>query len=372
MSACTATFFLTGTTAFATIYADGTLTTPLANPLTSDASGTFVAVYLNPATIYRVQIKTSTGVLISDTDPYISGAAVVNPTSIGPVLYPQTPAEIAASVTPANFIYTPGDLRRYGAVGGPSGACPSTDDSVPWASAVKTGYAVVPQGMAFKVVTGTTFTGQVTILGSGQTSQLYCDSLLVTVTGGNSSVVDNVYLANITAPYIVTRNPANWAAVISPIQSNGLGYQPTVNDPEYATWVAAQPLVGTQNIGPTILFQGIASDITVSRIYGRFVNIRIMDAQNSTVRDCDYQGGKYIFAALVVDNCTNNLQPGQNNQAINNRIGYASSCGIRFFSNVDFTYRGIPATTVVKVARVPRSPVVSPSRLRSVELRVVL
>jgi hypothetical protein len=111
----------TGTTTFATIYADGALTTPLANPLEADASGTFVAVYLNPATIYRVQIKTAAGVLISDTDPYV-------PQPVPPV-FARTSAETAAGVTPTSFAFEPGDVRRYG--GDPTGA---TASDTAWAN----------------------------------------------------------------------------------------------------------------------------------------------------------------------------------------------------------------------------------------------
>jgi parallel beta-helix repeat protein len=116
MSGCTATFFLTGTTTLTPIFADGGLTTPLANPLSADASGTFSAVYLDPSVVYRIQIKTSTGVLISDTDPYIP-SSLNNLTQglIGQTLYPKTAAETAASITPTNFAYVPGDVRRYGA-----------------------------------------------------------------------------------------------------------------------------------------------------------------------------------------------------------------------------------------------------------------
>ena len=43
--------------------------------------------------------------------------------SIGAAFYPRTPNEIAASVTPTNYVYPPGDLRRYGA--DPTGTTPS-------------------------------------------------------------------------------------------------------------------------------------------------------------------------------------------------------------------------------------------------------
>lgn len=115
MSGCTATFYLTGTTTLTPVYADGALTTPLANPLSADASGTFVAVYLDPSIIYRVLIKTSTGQLISDTDPYIpSSVTLLTQSFIGKLFYPKTAAEVAASLTVVDFSYPPGYVDRYG------------------------------------------------------------------------------------------------------------------------------------------------------------------------------------------------------------------------------------------------------------------
>ena len=118
MSGCTATFYFTGTTDLAPIYADGALTVPLANPLSSDASGTFVAIYLDPTIVYRAQIKTSAGVLVSDTDPYIlSSFPRLSANGIGALLYPKSAAEITAGVTIVNSQHPVGDVRRYGAKG---------------------------------------------------------------------------------------------------------------------------------------------------------------------------------------------------------------------------------------------------------------
>lgn len=111
MAGCTATFYLTGSTTLTNVYADGALTTPLANPLSADASGTFVPVYLDPGVIYRVQIKTSTGALISDTDPYVPIG--VNSSAIGKALYPQLAVETNAGVTAVNFQYPAGYVDRY-------------------------------------------------------------------------------------------------------------------------------------------------------------------------------------------------------------------------------------------------------------------
>ena len=56
--------------------------------------------------------------------------ATITAGNIGSILYPQSAAEAAASVTPTNYAYIYGDVRRYGAVGGGV-----TDDSAAFAKA---------------------------------------------------------------------------------------------------------------------------------------------------------------------------------------------------------------------------------------------
>jgi Pectate lyase superfamily protein len=115
-------FFLTGTLTVAHVYTDGLLTTRLpqvpgaAQPsCTADSAGHFNPIYLNPRTIYRVQLFTAGGVKLKDTDPYVPPAPYV-PTQadIGALLYPQTSAEIAAGSTPVNVWLAPGNVLRYG------------------------------------------------------------------------------------------------------------------------------------------------------------------------------------------------------------------------------------------------------------------
>lgn len=86
-------FFLTGTTTPVAAYQDAGLTSPYPiNPITgqtvvtSNGSGQFPAIYLNPSVIYRIQFYNQIGVLIQDTDPYIppvpttgNGAISINP-----------------------------------------------------------------------------------------------------------------------------------------------------------------------------------------------------------------------------------------------------------------------------------------------------
>lgn len=111
-------YYLTQTTTPATVYKDGALTIPaVQTPGTGDttlaADGRMIPIYLNPAIIYRVQLYSAIGVLLEDTDPYV--VPITTATSIGQLLYPQTAAELAASVTPTNYTYPPYNVLRYGA-----------------------------------------------------------------------------------------------------------------------------------------------------------------------------------------------------------------------------------------------------------------
>ena len=120
----TKTFYLTGTTTPATVYGDVGLTTPIGSTITADASGRFVPIYMNPAHSYRVITKTNTGVTLSDDDPG-AGPAPIDPTTVGPALWPKTAAELAGGIAIASYSYPPGDVKRYGAVGDGT-----TDDTV--------------------------------------------------------------------------------------------------------------------------------------------------------------------------------------------------------------------------------------------------
>lgn len=273
-------------------------------------------------------------------------AGTLSAATIGAFLYPRSQAEISALVVPTAMQYAYGRLERYG--GDPTGAA---DSSVAWAALIAVlgqasgqlaGY--ICAGSQFKIITGAVYTGAnpITIRGEGQTSQLLCDGLLLSCTGGASySTLDNIALYNITAPWIITRNPANWAAnVLGTLQQSNtvLGYQPTINDQDL--WSSLTAPQQNQQIGPVLFFSGAALGITVSRIYGRFVRVEIRDASYSTIRDCDIRGGKGQWGALEFDNWTNGVARGVGNRALNNRVGYASFTGTFFSANDDFTNSG--------------------------------
>jgi hypothetical protein len=99
-------FFLTGTTTAAAVYADAARTTPLPSPVVADAQGRFPQIYPDSAIVYRARLTDSSNVQQWQED------------GLSLQLFPRTQAEISASVTPTNYSYEPGDIRRYGAVSG--------------------------------------------------------------------------------------------------------------------------------------------------------------------------------------------------------------------------------------------------------------
>ena len=68
-------FYATGTTTLQQVYADNGLTTPLANPVVSDAGGLFGNIYLDPSKTYRARLTDSLGTVILDTDPVTIGSS---------------------------------------------------------------------------------------------------------------------------------------------------------------------------------------------------------------------------------------------------------------------------------------------------------
>lgn len=206
----------------AATYQDSAGTIPLANPIplnsrgeVSDATGHSQQLFLPINTVYTFTIFDKAGNQIDQAQYVNSIQLSLSPSTIGPIIYPPSLAEINAGLTipVALQIYIYGDLRRYGGTGGPAGSIPAADDSVAYLSACKAGYVLVPLEMAFKVVTGagsaiSPIANQVIIQGFGDNSELYCDTtgtLLATSNyllycSGAGSLVRDVSIKNITAP----------------------------------------------------------------------------------------------------------------------------------------------------------------------------
>lgn len=110
-------FYRTGTSTPQSVYTDSALTNPITSA-TADAAGVFQKLYLNPSADfdYRITLEDSGGV-VSYTEDGISRYPV-SQSEIGAALYPKTPAEDSADVTPPNLHIPPrtkpaGSIERF-------------------------------------------------------------------------------------------------------------------------------------------------------------------------------------------------------------------------------------------------------------------
>ncbi len=105
--------YLAGSSTPVTTYTDSTLVTPNPNPIVLQSNGRL------PASVWAPSGTTIKMVLSDASGNVIPGGTVDNLPLINDIsasLFPQTTAEINAGVTPANYLYQPGDIRRYGAL----------------------------------------------------------------------------------------------------------------------------------------------------------------------------------------------------------------------------------------------------------------
>jgi hypothetical protein len=133
-------FYDAGTTSARSVYTSAARTVAHTNPVVANAAGLFPAIYLDPAYNYRCITQTSAGVAIDDEDN-IPGTSVTAD-QVGLALYPRTDTEVSAGVTPVNYQYPPGNVRRYGAEGDGT-----TDDTAAFLAASQSSANVdVPDG----------------------------------------------------------------------------------------------------------------------------------------------------------------------------------------------------------------------------------
>jgi len=149
-----------------------------ANPLTLSASGAASAgIFLEDGVKYKVILKDVNGDTVATHDN------VVCPTDLWHSR--ATSAETTAGVTPVDFSYPPGDVRRYGAVGNGS-----TDDSGAFQTAINTGHNVIaPEigGGGYKIDTTLTFPRNRVVM------DIYDDVISGVATGNAVFKVDGGY-----------------------------------------------------------------------------------------------------------------------------------------------------------------------------------
>lgn len=151
-----------GGTSAKTTYSDAAASVPNANPVVLDSNGS-ATVRLGTGS-YHLVLKDSTGqTTLWDQDNY----SPIDATSVGLAIWGQTTAEVNASVTPTNYAYAPGDVRRYGAIGDGS-----TDDSTAFANAALvcgTHPMLIPYtSSGYKIVTPFVLPTNATVIGLGK------------------------------------------------------------------------------------------------------------------------------------------------------------------------------------------------------------
>jgi hypothetical protein len=128
------------------------------NPLTLSASGAAAnGLYLEDGVKYKIVLKNAAGATVTTQDDVACPLDAWFTT--------QTAAESTASVTPTDYSYEPGDVRRYGATGNGS-----TDDSTAVENAIKSNAEVYfPEGLTYKLSSAVTIASDTVIRAYGAT-----------------------------------------------------------------------------------------------------------------------------------------------------------------------------------------------------------
>lgn len=180
-----------GTVDLRTTYSDSALTTANANPLIADSAGRFGPLYLAAsATDYKLKFDTADDVLI-DTQDNLPVSALDQAT-LGLILYPRTAAEISAGVTPKNFSFEPGNVKRYGAVGdGGADDTTAIQDAIDVAE-INFGRVWLPAASNYYLITATLIIAkQIRFVGAGRWN--------------------SIIKGSVSGPLIRVTNPANRA-----------------------------------------------------------------------------------------------------------------------------------------------------------------
>ena len=197
--------------------------------------------------------------------------------------YARTAAEIAASVTPTNYGYQPGDVRRYGA--DPTGAADSTSA---FNSAVQLGWVRVPTGN-YKVTNVAVGTNNCTIVGDGQENAVITcgatTSNIFTVTGQRFHLRD-LKLVGTTLTYACNlTNAGEFRATDVTFDSMGAGC---------VVGTASTSLIGPQVI--RCKFRNSAAGVTEVYLGGLWID--------TLLEDCSGVTSLADRALLIYDNAT--------------------------------------------------------------------
>jgi hypothetical protein len=173
----------------AATYSNSSLTTALPNPIplnsrgeVSTSAGASSPLFLTPNVVYSFTLFDSLSNQIW-TQPYVNEAQFsLTPTIVGQALWPQTTAELAASITPLAYNYAPGDLRRYGAVAA-GNVTTALANSVAQAQQADGAAVYIPSalGTASTITAGVTISTPIMIYGDGFSSSVLTATADITV-----------------------------------------------------------------------------------------------------------------------------------------------------------------------------------------------
>ena len=309
MAGCYLNFYLSQTTTATNIYMDGNLSAPHSQPLISGADGRFPPIYLDPNVVYRYQLYSPQNVLLEDIDPYIP-LPLPTALQIGQAVFPQSAAEVAVNVIPANFAFPVGDIRRYGAA--LDGASDDTTAVQAWAS--------VGGSLTFPVAQTTLVSSFISF--PSNTTVTCAKGATIRTNGIDFSVVALNNVSNVTI--------------------NGLKVQQTV-------------LGGGTNVGLIALVNCTACRIVDCEAVGyQFQGIRLSACTLCIVEDCYVHGGlgnTNSTADIAVE--SSQTAPSTYNIVRNNRCYGGGEFGIACWDPYSGT---LPLKNIIEGNRIGGSP----------------
>ena len=231
------------------------------------------------------------------------------------------------------------------------------DSSTPFQAAINTGLPVYlgGSGNTFKIVTGATYTGTVTLYGDGAT--ISTNVIFLTVTNGSNSKVYNFNVLPATTPYTILRNTTSWAAPTVLQQLNG--YMPTSQDIDiWSSFSGTGGQTTNTTIKPAILFTVNSSSganyLDIHGLTGYQLTLIVEGYNNIQIHDNNFGAGGLSYGGIVVmGGMTRHYNSsffgfttprGSNNQIANNQVRYASLSGIVLFGQDDFQITGNTAS----------------------------
>lgn len=209
----------------------------------------------------------------------------------------------------------------------------ATDASAALLAAIQTGRPIVLRG-TYKLTSKIAYTGKVDIL--GENCQINSDVTCFEVTNGDGSRISNLKLMPLTTPYTLLRNTTTWINVAGDVVQSLEGYQPSALDTDI--WASLSAAIQNQSanktVNPGIIFKsstGLTArrDVQISGITGRAVLIQLEGYSDSVVENCDFGAGPREGINFLNGQT---LARGARNRISNNKVRYASQCGILWWA----------------------------------------